>query len=162
MKTLARIEEAFIAITLLVVTTVLFVNIVLRYGFSANRSWAEELIRYGMIWIAFVGGAVCFRRGAHVGVDFILSFVKGRGQLLIGILVNVASIIFMGFLFKYGMDLIIFTQGTGQITPSLQIPLFYIYLAIPVGAALSIIHLTIMTVQMMRTGEVPATQNVEL
>ena len=53
-----RAEEFFCASAILLTTVVLFVNVVLRYGFSASTSWAEELIRYLMIWITFIGGCV--------------------------------------------------------------------------------------------------------
>lgn len=153
MKYLNKVEEFLIAITLLIVTVVLFVNIVLRYGFSNNTSWAEEFIRYGMIWIAFIGSSVCFRKGMHVGVDFLIELLKGKVKKGLRLFVNLASIAFMAFLIKYSIDLVLFTQGTGQITPSLQIPLFYIYLAIPIGSGLSLLHLSIETVKIIRNKE---------
>ncbi|WP_117168603.1 TRAP transporter small permease [Paraliobacillus sediminis] len=153
MKYLNKVEEFLIASTLLIVTVVLFVNIVLRYGFSNNTSWAEEFIRYGMIWIAFIGSSVCFRKGMHVGVDFLSELLKGKVKKGLRLFVNLASMVFMVFLIKYSIDLVLFTQEMGQITPSLQIPLFYIYLAIPIGSALSLLHLTIQTVQIIRNKE---------
>lgn len=153
MKYLNKVEEFLIASTLLIVTAILFINIVLRYGFSNNTSWAEEFIRYGMIWIAFIGSSVCFRKGMHVGVDFLIELLKGKVKKGLRLFVNLASMVFMVFLIKYSIDLVLFTQGTGQITPSLQIPLFYIYLAIPIGSALSLLHLIIQTVEIIRNKE---------
>ncbi|ASN06207.1 TRAP transporter small permease [Virgibacillus necropolis] len=141
MKRLIKIEEAVIALGLLFVTVLLFVNIVLRYGFAANTTWAQEFIRYVMIWITFIGAGVCFRKGLHLGVDFLMDLLKGKAKKGLQIFVNLISIAFMLLLIKYGIDMVIFTKGTGQITPSLQVPIFYIYLAIPIGSALSVLHL---------------------
>ncbi|OLS39301.1 TRAP transporter small permease [Bacillus sp. MRMR6] len=141
MKWLKRIEEAFLGTSIALATLVLFVNIVLRYVFSANTNWAEEFIRYVMIWITFIGCSVCFSRGLHVGIDFFLEFVSKKWNNVIGILVNIVSIILMIFLVRYGTELVKFSMNTGQITPSLQIKMYWVYLGIPVGAALSLIHL---------------------
>ncbi|MYL36920.1 TRAP transporter small permease [Halobacillus litoralis] len=141
MKVLKKIEETAIAFGLLSVTILLFVNIILRYVFSANTTWAEEFIRYVMIWITFIGAAVCFRRGMHVGVDFVLDLLKGKAKKTLELFIAFASIVFMALLIWFSMELVSFTRQTGQITPSLQIPLYYVYLAIPVGAALSLFHL---------------------
>lgn len=150
MNILKRIEDYSIAAGLFAVTILLFVNIVLRYAFAANTTWAEEFIRYVMIWITFIGGSVCFRKGMHVGVDFIMDLVKGKAKKGLQLFIHIISMIFLVFLIKYGIDLVIFTMNTGQITPSLQIPLFYIYLAIPVGSGLSLLHLVINSVKLFR------------
>lgn len=149
MNTLKKAEEFVIAVSLLGVTLLLFVNIVLRNVFNSNPTWAEEFIRYAMIWTTFIGASVCFRKGMHVGVDFLLDLSKGIFKKELFLFVNLASITLMLFLIKYGWDLVLFTKQTNQITPSLQIPLYYIYLAIPVGSFLSLVHLVIQTVQIV-------------
>lgn len=141
MKLLYRIEEAFLAISIVSVTLVLFINIVLRYFFDANTTWAEEFIRYTMIWITFIGCGVCFGRKLHVGIDFFIELVPKKVQIIINFSVNLISIILMIFLIVYGLKLVNFSLNSGQITPSLQIKMFWVYLAIPVGAVLSLIHL---------------------
>lgn len=149
-----KIEEFFIGSALLAATVLLFVNIILRYFFSANTTWAEEFIRYAMIWITFIGASVCFRRGIHVGVDLLMNSLKQTGQKYLNIYINILSIIFMGFLVKFGVDLVLFSINTGQITPSLKINMYWIYLAIPVGATLSIIHLVLQTVQLIKNNSI--------
>lgn len=160
MKKLLKIEEAVIAIGLLVVTALLFVNIVLRYGFAANTTWAQEFIRYVMVWITFIGASVCFQKGMHLGVDFVMDLLKGKAKKGLQLFINIASIVFMGILIKYSLDLVLFTKDTGQITPSLQIPLYYIYLAIPIGAALSVLHLIFNLMEIIQNKQ-SFTENVE-
>lgn len=150
MKILKYTEEAFVGISIISVTLVLSVNIVLRYFFSANTSWAEEFIRYMMIWITFIGSSICFRRSIHVGVDFLIDYLPPKGKKIMQLVINIAAIVFMIFLIKFGFDLVQFSIGTGQISPSLQIKTFWVYLAIPVGAILSLLHLSIQTYSMIR------------
>ncbi|RKQ29285.1 TRAP transporter small permease [Oceanobacillus halophilus] len=157
MKWLYKIEEGFLAISIISATAVLFINIILRYFFQANTTWAEEFIRYAIIWMTFLGSSVCFGRGLHVGIDFFLEYVNEKWRNVIGIYVTLVSIVLMVFLIIYGMELVVFSMGTGQITPSMQIKMYWIYLAIPFGAAISIVHLVdnlIKHVKQAKTDEV--------
>ncbi|RNF39741.1 TRAP transporter small permease [Planococcus salinus] len=150
MNILKKCEDIFVGSAILAATIVLFVNIILRYFFSANTSWAEEFIRYAMIWIAFIGSSICFRRGIHVGIDLLMNYFSGKGRTALQIYINLVSLVFMFFLIKYGYDLVMFSVSTGQITPSLEIQTFWIYLAIPLGALLSVIHIVHQTYLLLR------------
>lgn len=141
MKWLEKIEENFIGIIMLVVSVVLFANVVLRYVFNASSTWAEEFIRYAIIWMTFIGAGICFRKGLHPGIDVIFNIFPKSMKRGIKIFVIIISIIFMSFMLKYGYDLLMFSITTGQITPALQVKLYWVYAAIPVGALLSLIHL---------------------
>lgn len=150
MKWFERIEENVIGASLLVVTFVLVLNVILRYIFNASSVWAEEFIRYVMIWITFIGSSVCFRRGIHVGIDFILSFTSDRASRFIHMFVTLMSIFFMLLMFKFSFDLFLFSVNTGQITPAMQIPLYWVYLAIPLSSILSLIYLVRILINLKR------------
>jgi len=154
MKALKKVEDFFVGVSIIAATLVLFVNIILRFFFDANTSWAEEFIRYAMIWIAFIGSSICFRRGIHVGVDLLMNALSKKGKSFLQLYINIVAIVFMSFLIKYGFDLVLFSMNTGQISPSLQVKTFWIYLAIPVGAVLSIVHLLVQTYHLLRKSEV--------
>lgn len=137
MKIIAKIEENIIGAGLLVSILLVFINVVLRYVFKSSSTWIEEAVRYIIIWMTFIGSAICFRKSSHMGIDLILTLTKGRVKKNIEIFGLVASLLFMIFLLKYGVELVLFTIKTGQITPALEIKLFWIYLGIPLGAFLS-------------------------
>lgn len=139
-KGIERAEEAFCVVAFLVVSGVLFVNVVLRYAFSASTSWAEELIRYLMIWITFIGGCVCVRKGAHIRMDFILTMMPRRLGLWLTRAVYVLAAVFCAALCWYGTRLMIFAAGHGQTTPAMELPMWVPYAAMPLGSALMAWH----------------------
>lgn len=153
MKLLQTIEEAFIGFLIMGVTGLLFVNVILRYIFSANLSWAEELIRFGIIWVTFIGSSICFQKGIHVGIDVLIDALPGVKKAILRFIINIFSLILMGFLIKYGFDLVIFSAERGQIAPALKIKIFWVYLAIPVGALLSVLYILMDTYSLLRTKE---------
>jgi C4-dicarboxylate transporter DctQ subunit len=142
-KALAAGEENFIAIVLLCSTGVLFMNVVLRYFFRMSTIWAEEFIRYSMIWISFIGSAVCFRKGIHFGVDLILRAKSKVFVRAVKIFIETVCLAFCCFLLKYSFDLVLFSRGTRQISPAMQVPLWMVYAVIPVSAALGTIYETV-------------------
>lgn len=137
MKIITKIEENIIGIALLAAILLVFFNVILRYVFNSSSTWIEEAVRYMIIWMTFIGSAICFRKSSHMGIDLILTLTKGRVKKSIEIFGLIASLLFMIFLLKYGVELVLFSIKTGQITPALEIKLFWIYLGIPLGAFLS-------------------------
>lgn len=153
MKLLQTIEEAFIGFLIMGVTGLLFVNVILRYVFSANLSWAEELIRFGIIWVTFIGSSICFQKGIHVGIDVLIDALPGIKKTILQLIINILSLLLMVFLVKYGFDLVIFSAERGQIAPALKIKIYWVYLAIPVGAVLSILYILIDTYSLLWSKE---------
>ncbi|MDR2528670.1 MAG: TRAP transporter small permease [Synergistaceae bacterium] len=133
-------EESFIAIALLCSTAVLFLNVVLRYVFSKSLTWAEEFIRYSMIWISFIGSAACFKKGIHFGVDLILRVKSKWFVRAVKIFIETTGLVFCCFLLKFSLDLVFFSKQSGQISPAMQVPLWIVYAVIPFSAALAVIY----------------------
>lgn len=131
-----RVENFFCATAVLATALVLFVNVALRYVFSASTSWAEEFIKYLMIWITFIGGSICVREGAHIRMDFLLCKLPKSARSMADRVVYVLSALFCGAMAFYGGQIVAFTVKTGQVSPALKIPMWIVYLAIPIGCAL--------------------------
>ena len=135
-KVLCTFEEAIIAVGLLTSALILFINVVLRYFFQSGIVWAEEFTRYSIIWITFVGGSVAVRYGAHLAVSALLEVVNEKNKKLLTAIAYIVSIIFTVFLFIYGTQNTLAIKATKQLTPSMEIPAYWINLAIPVGGFL--------------------------
>ena len=140
LKFLEKAEDTFCALALLVTALVLFVNVVLRYVFSASTSWAEELIRYLMIWITFIGGSICVRKGAHVRMDFLLTMMPKKAGDLLTRLVYLIAAGFCCALFWYSYQLMSFAVEMEQTSPAMELPMWIPYLAMPLGSALMVFH----------------------
>lgn len=136
MRILDRLEEGFCAMALLATALILFVNVTLRYVFSASTSWAEELIKYLMIWITFVGGSLCVRRGAHIRMDFLLGKLSPKSRGVVDRVIYLVSAVFCGFLAAYGVQIVSFNFRSGQVSPALEVPMWIVYSAIPIGSGL--------------------------
>ena len=53
-----KILEAILAINLAVLSCIVFINIILRYGFQTSILSVDELSRYLFVWLTFIGAIV--------------------------------------------------------------------------------------------------------
>ena len=158
MWTLAQVKRSFdrlvdVAVMMLtaVLASVVFVAVVTRYFFNFPLAWSEEVSRYSFVWLSFLGAEVCLRKGAHIGVDLLVRSFPGSiqhhletgGRLVMGIMLAV--------LFIAGIKVTVVAHD--QQSPALGMPMSYVYLALPVGAALMLWELLI---QSLNPREVPA------
>lgn len=135
-RVLSLAEDTFISVLLIAASGILFVNVVLRYVFNSGFVWAEELVRYQIVWLVFIGASVAARKGIHIGVDAIVQLMPAPAQKVMRTAVYLLCILFCGLLLFYGVELMLQTRAFNQRTPAMQAPFWWAQLAIPVGAAL--------------------------
>lgn len=135
-----NIEEIIVATGMAMASVVLFINVVLRFGFNSGWEWAEEVARYSIVWIVFIGGSICARKGMHLAVDAMAIRLSQASQQYLRMFVNVLCLLFCIYLVIYGYGMVELARETEQITAALELPIFYVYLAIPVGGALMAIR----------------------
>lgn len=133
---LSRLEESLIALGLISAATILFINVVLRYFFESGIVWAEEYTRYAIIWITFIGGSVAVREGEHLAVTALLEVMDEKRGRYLRFFATLCSVAFSAFLAVWGTILTLSIRQTGQVTPSMEIPSYWVYVAIPLGGAL--------------------------
>ena len=82
LKFLNNIEEKFLVLNLLISTLIVFMNVVLRYVFSASLSWVDEAARYMFIWLIWIGADYTLANRKHLRIDIISAKLHGRARLL--------------------------------------------------------------------------------
>lgn len=130
------LEEILIGGLLASASLILFANVVARYVFNWGVPWAEELVRYEIIWMVFIGGSVAARKGIHIGIDILATFSPPKIRTVIHLIINAISLLFCVFLTVMGIDLITQAKMFGQVAPALQVPIWIVQMAVPIGGAL--------------------------
>ena len=167
MKILDHLEEWLIATLMAAATLIVFFAVVHRYaaGFaipgvqdwllSINTSWAQELTIYLFVWMAKFGAAYGVRTGIHVGVDVLVNRLGERlqrGFLLFSLLAGAA---FTGLIAALGADFVYELSGTSSTSEVLELPIWIVYLAIPLGSALMCARFLQVAWRFGRGGELP-------
>jgi TRAP-type transport system small permease protein len=96
-----RALKVAIAICLAVMVVLVFGNVVLRYAFNSGIATSEELSRWLLVWLTFLGAIVALRQHAHLGVDTLVRALPPRGKLVCFI-ASYALMLYADFLLTLG------------------------------------------------------------
>lgn len=137
MKKLDRIldmyETGAFVVLLSVMTVVVFFQVIFRYVIHSSIPWSEEVSRYCMVYVTFIGVGAGIKAGTHTGVDAFVSFmpekIKKAVMFIEKILVLIISVVF----FKYSLELVIQLFENGQKSATLFIPIAFAYISMPLG-----------------------------
>ncbi len=130
---LNRVEELVVCFALLEMSILTFVQVIMRYVFGTSITWAEELLRYQLCFVAFIGADIGFRYGAHLKAEILNLLIPDRMKPLLNAFVFLMVFVFCFIFGYYGLSMVLKVAATGQITAATRIPKFYIYLPIPLG-----------------------------
>ena len=166
LKILDRLEEVLIGSLMAAATLITFAAVVHRFlsGVPALQpytehldfGWAQELCIYMFIWVAKFGAAYGVRTGIHVGVDVLVNKLPPRarkGMVLVSLLCGALFTAIVGTL---GTNFVWRIAHTDQTTPDMEIPVWLVYLAIPLGSYLMCFRFLQVAWHYLRTGHLPA------
>jgi C4-dicarboxylate transporter DctQ subunit len=139
-RVVARIEDVAVGVILLAATYVLFQGVILRYVFNYAFTWTEEVVRYSIVWLVFLGGSIAARRGAHICMDIVVVYLPPRAKLVVAGLATAIACGFTLIITYYGVLLTWSIWTYGQRSPAAEIPIAIALAAIPVGCALMTIR----------------------
>lgn len=95
---LDHFEEILASIFIVITTTLVLVNVFLRYFMKTGLFWTEEVTTSCFVWSVFLGSAAAYRRGQHIGVDILVNKFPGPVRNLIKILVNLILLFTNGYI----------------------------------------------------------------
>ena len=166
-KFLNHLEEWLIATLMGAATILIFVSVVHRYAsgysipyvqnwlLSINLGWAQELCIYMFVWMAKFGAAYGVRTGIHVGVDVLINRLSKpwyRKFVVFGLL---SGAVFTGVVAWLGGNFVWDIAHTDQTSADLEVPMWIVYLAIPLGSSLMCYRFLQVAWSFVRTGELP-------
>jgi C4-dicarboxylate transporter DctQ subunit len=137
---IARVEDISVGVILLGATFILFQGVVLRYAFNYSFSWTEEVVRYSIVWLVFIGGSIAARRGAHICMDVAVVHLPPRARLAMAAVATAIACLFTALITYYGVILTWSIWSYDQRSPAGEFPMAFAFAAVPVGCALMTIR----------------------
>ncbi len=166
-RILDHLEEWLIATLMGVATIIIFIAVLHRYASSLpvpvvqdwllrlNTSWAQELTIYLFVWMAKFGAAYGVRTGIHVGVDVVVNRLPERRQRVMVLFGLMAGALFTGLIAAFGADFVFELSSTSSTSEVLELPIWIVYLAIPLGSSLMCFRFLQVAWRFAHGGELP-------
>jgi TRAP-type C4-dicarboxylate transport system permease small subunit len=112
-------------------------QVVIRFVWNQPSPWTEEVIGRLFVWCVMLGIVAAFRQGALVSVDLMLRLSRGGFRRVLRAMIALVTLGFLGVLVYHGVDLA--WRIRFQTFATLPFSISWAYLALPVGAAFSML-----------------------
>lgn len=132
----AIVENTIIAGSILLMAGVNIANVLGNNLFGASLPFTEEMNQSLLVLITFVGIGAAARHGRHIRMSAIYDQLKGHWRKGLNLLSTLATAGLLFLLTWYAIQYEVRIRELGQATPALGIPLWVIYLWVPVGLAI--------------------------
>jgi TRAP-type C4-dicarboxylate transport system permease small subunit len=137
--------------SMLALVVIMIAQVFARYVLNASLIWAEELCRYILIWQSFLLIGIAYHQGELIVVDVLSARVSSTVRLLIRLLVALPVCYFLYLMVRHGI--VNAGRFKAQTIPAIDfiwtslagrpahLPIFWVYVSVPVGCAILLIHI---------------------
>lgn len=132
----SRFEELSSGTLTVAGLAVILYGVFMRYVMNAPQAWVDEISKYLVIWGILMGGSLALRNGHHITVDLFYIKLPGSVQKLVNIFANTVGLLFCAFYFSYGLQLVLMRKETMQLSLDVGIPLWIVYMILPISAVM--------------------------
>jgi TRAP-type C4-dicarboxylate transport system permease small subunit len=133
-QALKKPVESMCGLLMVLITLVIFLQVISRYVFQHPFDWPEELARFLFVWVALLGAALALKRGVHFSIDALVKRFSGGWQLSIAISVQMMLSLFILTIALKGFQLAMKVKD--QLSPGMEISMTLPYLSVPVSFTL--------------------------
>ncbi len=154
-----RWSDALVFVIFWALFGVVFLQFWTRYVLNDSLGWTEEIARYLLILVTFVGSITAMRKGSHIAVEALLVFLPRKGRHWVLVAVDGLVALFCGAMAWYAYQL-------GALAPgymvSIDIPKGYVYWIVSAALAGITVHAAIRFVRRLRGREADAPHGLAL
>ena len=151
---LLKVTGWFMSVLIFAMMVDIFVAVLSRYLFKSSIPFAEELGRYIFVWITFTGMARCIATDKHVALDLLAHALHGPIHRIWQLAIYVINMLFFAFITWSGVMLC--RIGCKQKSPTMRIPMQYMYIIIPICGVLSLFFLAMKIGRLLKNEEAKA------
>ena len=146
MKTIKWLDANFERVTLMIllalISSLLMLQIVMRYCFSSALPWAEELARYGFVASAYLCMGYCMKDGVLFRIDSLFKLLPSKLQKIVDVIMWLISLVFFAYCAVQSVKVAFLAAESGMLSPALEMPVYYLYIVATLGFALAVLRIT--------------------
>ncbi len=129
-----RWEDWFTLVVFWLLALDVFYQFFTRYVMEDSAAWTEEIARYLLIVVTFVGASMAVRRNTHIHVEFLYHYLPAPVGRAMSAIVDVVRVAFLGYATYLSMILVPKMQNL-QMTV-VDFPMSYVYGFVAFGFAM--------------------------
>ncbi|WP_295807073.1 TRAP transporter small permease [uncultured Nitratireductor sp.] len=143
---ISRIESIMLALGVMLMAINTIANVVSR-AIGSTIFFSEELNRILIILITFAGIGYAARHGRHIRMSALYDALPSKTRKVLMIVITVITSITMFALCYFAIGYIGDVARSGRVLPAMQIPVYWIYLWVPIGFFITGVQYTLTAVK---------------
>lgn len=151
---ISKLEALILAFGVLAMAINTIAAVISRFVFNDAFIVTDELNMIFIIIVTFAGISYAARNGRHIRMSAIYDLLKIKSRKILMIIIVSITSICMFFLSYYSLVYIFDIYESGRILPALGIPVFYIYLWLPIGFFITALQYAFTIVKNLQEDEV--------
>ena len=146
-------EDWFTFVVFWLLALDVFYQFFTRYVLQDSAAWTEEIARYLLIVVVFVGASMGVRRNTHIHVEFLYVYLPRRIAWVLSVLVDLARIAFLGMAVWLGWTVTEIMQTQRMVI--IDWPMSIVFGACTLGLAIMAVRAVQAAVRNWRAGTSP-------
>lgn len=155
-EVLDKVEEKVLTGMFMMMVSVIFFQVIMRFVFNNSSAWSEELGKFIFVWISWLGISIGHRRKEHIKITLLIDRLPDKLRIVFEMISETILIIICGITMYYGILMTTIQKNVPY--AGIKISTSWGYLSLVIGCGLFIIRsLAIISelIKIFRTGEIP-------
>lgn len=136
-----RYEKEFITWLMIIMSALIFLQVIMRYVFNNSLSWSEELTVFISTYMIWVAGSFAIKKDAHLRITLFIDMLGEKSRVIAYILIDVIWLLFSFYMIYLGEKMVRMSFINKRISPAMQVPMWIIYAALLIGSFLMCLSL---------------------
>lgn len=136
-----NIENVLIFVFYAFFCSIIFGEVIIRYGFANSTGWGEMTARYAFIFVATLAIANGARARTHIRIDLVPAWLSGIRRLVLYIYLDTLQLLLATLVIVYSIQAMNLQWTTGHLMESLDLNMAFAYVALPIGWSLFVLRL---------------------
>ncbi|MCF3936002.1 TRAP transporter small permease [Acuticoccus sp. M5D2P5] len=132
-----------------VLAFVVFLQFFTRYVLNDSLGWTEEIARFLLIGVTFIGSIMAVRKGSHIAVEILYRWMPRVLRRILQTIVDITAVVFYGALTWLTYEL---AGKTFQMMVSIDVPKSWVYYSVAVCFAGMTVYAIITAIRHLTTG----------
>jgi TRAP-type transport system small permease protein len=149
-KAIERIMRWSVVALLTMMVLIVFTNVVSRYYLHASLAWSEEVARFMLVWLVFIGSFLAYIHNEHLGLDILVIKFPPKIRRIVAIGTNLLVIFALYAVMEGGY--LLMRDNFDWLSSAAEIPQGYVYFIVPFTCGLMLLQAVLKTFFLL-TGE---------
>jgi C4-dicarboxylate transporter DctQ subunit len=158
---IAKLEEFIMAVGVILMAVNTIINVISRFIFNHSIIFAEELNSTFILLVTFAGIGYAARHGRHIRMSAIYDHLPDKARKILMTIIVAVTAFFMFLLAYYAVQYIYHIYSKGRVMPALGVPVYIVYLWVPVGFFITGAQYALTTVKNIQEKEIYLSTNLK-